>query len=108
MSNNQEECYSLLKACQIAKEVRFQSIQIYGDSELLIKLINLEGHFNNSVLNKILQRIRILMKEFEKVDTFHILRDLNRRADSMANNAFLLAQGYLSLNGKPREFQPIL
>ena len=57
MSNNQVEYYSLLKACQIAKAVGFQSIQIYGDSELLIKLINLEGQFNNSVLNKILKKI---------------------------------------------------
>ena len=47
------------------------------------------------------------IKEFEKVESFHILRDLNRRADYMANNAYLLAQGHLSLNGEPSAFQHI-
>ena len=73
----------------------------------MIKLLNVEGHFNNSVLNKILQRIRNSMNEFENVDSFHILRDLNRRVDSLANKAFMLAQGYLNLNGEPSAFQPI-
>ena len=37
MSNNQAESYSLLKACQLAQEAGFMPIQVYGDSELLIK-----------------------------------------------------------------------
>ena len=40
MSNNQDESYSLLKACQIAKENGYKSIQIHGDSEMLIKVLN--------------------------------------------------------------------
>ena len=57
MSNNQEESYSLLKACQMTKKLGFKSIQIFGDSKLLIKFLNTNGHFNNSTLNLILQRI---------------------------------------------------
>ena len=54
MSNNQTKSYSLLKACQLAKEVGFKSIQVFGDSELLIKLLSSYGLFNNSALNLIL------------------------------------------------------
>ena len=73
MSNNQAESYSLLKACQLAKEAGFMSIQVFGDSEHLIKRLNSDGLFNNPALNLILQRTQNIMKEFEKSEFFHIL-----------------------------------
>ena len=100
MSNNQAESYGLLKACHIAKELGFKSIQIFGDLELLIKTLNSANHFYNSDLNNILQRVRNPFKDFERVQYFHILWELNNLADEMANKAFLLAQGHLSINGK--------
>ena len=106
-SNNQAESYSLLKACQIAKETRYKSIQIFGDSWLLIKLLNSEDHFNNPSLNKILQRIRNILNAFEKVTSFHILRELNNQVDSLANKACLLLQGNLCINGDSTTFHPL-
>ena len=73
----------------------------------MIKLLNSESLFNNSVLNKILQRIQNLLSEFEYVASFHILRDLNKRADSLANKACILAHGMINLNGEPSSFHPI-
>ena len=70
MSNNQVESYSLLKACQIAKEMGYKSIQIHGDSELLIKVLNSEDHFTNLILNNTLRRIQNHLKEFEMVASF--------------------------------------
>ena len=107
MSNNQVESYSLLKAFQIAKEHGYNSIQIDGDSELLIKVLNSEDHFNNSVLNKSFQRIQNLLKEFERVASFHILRKLNKTADALANKSCMLPEGILSINGEPIIFFPI-
>ena len=107
MSNNQEESYSLLKVCQIAKEIGYKSIQIFGDSELLIKLLNLEDYFNNSALNKILQRIQNSLNEFENVSSFHILQELHKSAYSLANKSCLLSEGNLSFNGEANAFQPI-
>ena len=54
MSNNQAESYVLFKACQLAQEAGFNSIQVFRDPELLIKTLNEEGIFNNSTLNSIL------------------------------------------------------
>ena len=107
MSNNQAESYSLLKACQLAKEVGFKYLHVYGDSEILIKMLNSYGLFNIPALNVILKRIRTILKDFEQFEFFHILRDLNGTTDSLANVACLLAQGYLSLNGEANLFQPI-
>ena len=105
MSNNQAECYSFLKACQIAKEIGYKSIQIFGDSELLIKMLNSDDHFNNSTLNNILQRIRNTVNEFKNVVSFHVLQELNKSVDSLANKVCLLAQGNLSFNGEPSVYQ---
>ena len=107
MSNNQDGCYNLLLAVQLAKENGFKSVPIFGDSELLIKAMNSAHNFNIFALNIILQRIRIIMKDFEMIESFHILRDLNKLADSMANKACLLYQGFLSLNGETSCFRSI-
>ena len=107
MLNNQEETYSLLMACQIAKKMGYMSIQFFGDSELLNKVLNSEDHLNNSALNNSLQRIRNILKEFERVAYFHILRELNKNVDVLENKACLLSQGNLSINGEPSNFFPI-
>ena len=99
MSNNQAESYILLLASQLDKEKGFKSILIFGGSEILIKSLNSTDSLNNSALNITLQRIRRILKDFDKSDSFHILRDLNNFADALANKACLLPQGILSING---------
>ena len=94
-------------AIQVAKENGFKSIQVFGDSEMLIKSLNLGECFNNSALNNSLQRIRNLLKEFDLVASFHILRKLNNLADALANKACLLPQGFLSINGEANYLHPI-
>ena len=84
---------------QIAKDKGYKSIQIFDDSELLIKVLNSADHFNNSALNKNLQRIHNILKEFDGVTSFHILRDLNKLAYALENKACLLSQGTLCIIG---------
>ena len=73
MTNNQPECYSLLMAIQLAKGKGLKSVQIFGDSKLLIKTLNIAVTFKNSLLNVILQRIKITLKYFDSVESYHIL-----------------------------------
>ena len=108
MSNNQAEIYNLFMAIHIAKENGYKTVQIFGDSELLIKVLNIVDHFNNSALNILLQRIRVRLKEFDMVESFHILQELNSYVDALANNASLLPQGFLSINGAASYFHSIL
>ena len=91
-------------ACQIVKKIGFEEIQIFGDSEILIKLLNSASQFNNPSLDKTLQRIQNILKAFHRVSSFHILRELNNLADSMANKACLLPLGSFSANGEPCNF----
>ena len=107
MSNNQEECYSLLMVSQLAKEKGFMSVQIYGDSDILINALNSSASLNNFSLNAIFKRNKRNLKEFVNFDAFHILRDLNNSADALANKACLLPLGLLSINGESSSFHPI-
>ena len=94
-------------ATQFSKEKAFKAVQIFGDSEMLIKALNSADNFNNFALNILLQRIQIILKEFDMADSFHILPDLNNLADAPANKACLLPQGFLSINGATNYFHPI-
>ena len=39
-ANNQVELFALLKACQLAKEAGHNNLQIFVDSEIIIKIVN--------------------------------------------------------------------
>ena len=57
LTNNQAELYALLKACQFAKAAGHNNIQIFGDSEIIIKILNSNTKFNNLSLNVNMQRL---------------------------------------------------
>ena len=107
MINNQAKCYSLLMAIQLEKGKGFKSLKKFGDSEILVKTLNTTATFNNSLLNVILQRIKTTLKDFDGVESYHILRGLNTFANSLANKGCLLPQGILGIDGEPSVFHPI-
>ena len=94
MSNNQAEFYSLLQASQLAKNKGYKSVQIFGDSEILIKALNSSDSLNFFALIVTLQRIKRVLNFFDKADSYHILRGLNSSADDLANQACHLSQRF--------------
>ena len=94
-------------AIQLAKGKGFKSVHFFGDFEMLVKTLNTSVTFNNSLLNVILQRIKTNLKDFDSVESYHILRDLNKLADTLANKGCLLPQGNLSIDEESNEFHPI-
>jgi ribonuclease HI/exonuclease III len=98
-TNNQAEILSLIKVCQIVRERGHRELQAFGDSEILIKIIHSRGQFKDAGLNKNLQRLRNILKDFTSFKCYHILRDSNKEADKLANEGCLLPQGELSVNG---------
>jgi hypothetical protein len=47
-SNNQAELLGLIKACLIAREKGIKDLQVFGDSEIIIKNLNTESRFSNA------------------------------------------------------------
>ena len=101
-TNNLAEILALLKACQLEKEARHKDLQIFDDSEILIKVLNTNKQFNNFSLNGTIQRIQFILTEFDSISFFHILQELNKKADSKANRGFQLLTGMLSLDDGSR------
>ena len=90
-TNNQVEILTLLKAYQLAKEAKHKYLQIFRDSEILIKFLNTDKHFNNFSLNGTMQRIQFILTEFDLVSFFHILRELNKKVDCKDNRGCQLS-----------------
>ena len=78
LSNNQAELYALLKSCQLAKEARHNNLQIFGDSEIIIKVLNFATKFNNLNLKVTMQRVHFIFIDYVSVSSYHILRELNK------------------------------
>lgn len=97
-TNNQAELFGLLKACQIARGKGVQNLQVFGDSELIIKNLNKGARFNNPSLNNIADRLKRVLQEFDSCKFYHILRKLNSEADQMANKGSELMKGLIFVN----------
>jgi ribonuclease HI len=92
------------KACLLAREKGVKDLQVFGDSEVIIRKLSMNTRFNNSSLNQILERFKRVVSDFNTCKFYHILRELNNEADSMANKGSALVKGLLIVNNE-RYFQ---
>ena len=107
LTNNQAELFALLKSYQIAKAVGPNNIQIFGDSEIIIKFLNSASKFNNLSLNVTMQRLHFILIDVDYDSSFHILHDFNKLTYFKANQGCLLPPGMLSLNDGYSVMHPI-
>ena len=80
-TNSQGEILTLLNSYQLAKEAEHKDLQIFGDLEILIKVLNSDKQFNNLSLNGTMQSFQFILIEFAYVSFFHILRELNAKSE---------------------------
>jgi ribonuclease HI len=99
-SNNQAELLGLIKACLIAREKGIKDLQVFGDSEIIIKNLNTESRFSNASLNKTLDRLKRVLLGFNSCKFYHILRMSNSEADQLANKGNTLMKGLLIVNNE--------
>ncbi|MEM4576323.1 MAG: ribonuclease HI family protein [Candidatus Nezhaarchaeales archaeon] len=87
-TNNQAEYMALMRALEICHSLSLKGIlHIFSDSELLIKQITGLYKVRSQNLKKLFREIKQKEKLFSKVYYHHIDRELNRRADELANKA---------------------
>ena len=98
-TNNKAEFCGLYQGLRIARTKGIAKLLVFGDSRLLIQAITNKKRPSHLQLAQILQRIRLLCKNFQSISFFHILRNLNSMADKAANDGSLLGRGILHMDG---------
>jgi ribonuclease HI len=87
MTNNRAEYEGLLQALEVAADYGFEEVQIRSDSELLVKQIRGEWDTNDPELRERRVRAHELLRQFDSWSIEHVPRELNERADELANEA---------------------
>ena len=86
-TNNVAEYRALIAALEKAKALKANQIEIFSDSELLVKQMRGEYKIKNPALISIAAKAHTLLRHFSSYRFSHILREKNRIADGLAGNA---------------------
>ncbi|WP_424019746.1 ribonuclease HI [Halorientalis pallida] len=86
-TNNQAEYEALTKALEVARDFGFDTVEVRGDSELIVKQVRGEYDANDPELREHRVTVRELLAGFDDWTLTHVPREINERADELANDA---------------------
>ncbi|ELY45540.1 ribonuclease HI [Natronorubrum tibetense] len=86
-TNNQAEYEALIAALEAAKDYGFDELHVRGDSELIVKQVRGEYDTNNPELREKRVTVHELLAAFDEWTLEHVPREVNDRADDLANEA---------------------
>ena len=86
-TNNQVEYEVILKGLQFLQEVKVESIEIFGDSQLVINQLISLYECKNDTLRGYHDECRKLLEGFPLTSLQHISRAQNQEANRLAQNA---------------------
>ena len=86
-TNNQAEYEALTRALEAAADFGFDEVVVKGDSQLIVKQVRGEWDANDPELREKRVRVRELLEGFDEWSLDHVPREINSRADELANEA---------------------
>ncbi|GAB6879171.1 ribonuclease HI [Halorubrum gandharaense] len=86
-TNNQAEYAALIRALEAADDYGFDEVDVRGDSQLIVKQVRGEWNANDPELREKRVRVRELLERFDRWSLAHVPREINERADELANEA---------------------
>ncbi|HLT28551.1 MAG TPA: ribonuclease HI family protein [Myxococcaceae bacterium] len=86
-TNNHAEYMGLIIGLERARELGVRRVQIFADSELMIRQLQGRYQVKSATLKPLYDRARKLIAAFEKATLTHVLRAQNAEADEMSNRA---------------------
>jgi len=86
-TNNQAEYEALVRALEVAREYGFDTVEVRSDSELVVKQVMGEYDTNDPDLREYRVTVHELLQSFEDFSLTHVPREINERADQLANDA---------------------
>ncbi len=86
-TNNVAEYQALLHALRFALARGAREVEVFSDSELLVRQIGGRYRVRNPGLAPLFREARQLLGRFERARVSHVPREQNREADALANRA---------------------
>jgi len=86
-TNNVAEYTAMEKALEKAVSLGIKQVQVFSDSELMVKQLNGIYRVKNDTLRVIYNRVNELIKNFDNIEIIHVRREFNKEADSLVNKA---------------------
>ena len=87
-TNNQAEYRALRRVLEMAHRYGFDEVDLRGDSELVVKQVRGAWNVNDPQLRALRVDVHELLADFEDWSITHVPREVNERADELANDAF--------------------
>lgn len=92
-TNNYAEYSGLLAALQYALTHGPKALKVISDSELMVRQIKGVYKVRNAALLELYHKAQQLIRQLEWFEIGHVLRESNREADRLANEAMDRGQG---------------
>ncbi|AHF97101.1 ribonuclease H [Desulfurella acetivorans A63] len=86
-TNNEAEYTALIRALEIGLDLGVKSIEVFSDSELIVKQVLGKYAVKQDHLKRLNQKVLSLIDKFEHFEIKHINRNLNSQADKLAKSA---------------------
>ncbi|MFH1583316.1 MAG: ribonuclease HI family protein [Candidatus Falkowbacteria bacterium] len=86
-TNNQAEYKALIAGLTKAKELGAKEVEVFLDSELVIKQLNREYRVKDKQLASLFVQVYNISLGFKKIIFKHIFREKNELADKLVNQA---------------------
>ena len=100
-TNNFAEYQGLIAALEYAIEHGHKALKVVSDSELLVRQIKGIYKVKNSTLRELHGRAKELISQLEWFSIDHALREHNREADTLANEAMDKGMGRVAAGDSP-------
>jgi ribonuclease HI len=112
-TNNVAEYSGLLAALDYAVANKHHALKVVSDSELMVKQLRGEYKVRNPDLKELYDRARPLIRKLDHFEIRHVLREKNKHADRLANEAMDRGSGKSvsrpeSESASPTEFNGIV
>lgn len=86
-SNNIAEYSALIKGLEEARSLGLKRIEIFLDSELVVKQIKRVYRIRSTNLKPLWEKAQSILKQFDSYKIIHVKRELNKEADLLAKKA---------------------
>jgi ribonuclease HI len=86
-TNNEAEYKALIRGLSAAADVGIKGVQIFLDSELVVNQLLGTYKVRNPRLHQLFDKAMSRLRLFDEYAIFHVGRELNQKADRLANEA---------------------